>query len=182
MSRRNGDSFIAGANNASILLGRDRLGGVESGYGSVDSPGQGRGAGAVHIITGRVGQDPSIQNDSASVYMSAKTDPDAAAGSESIGTSRKALSGIVARADCIRISSRTDFKLSVGKAYLTIDSSGGVVIEGDISLGQGAAERLIRGDSFSKFWNTVVVPTPMGPSGPPPPIPDNIFSPRSRVA
>ena len=81
----------------------------------------------------------------------------------------------------MRISARTDMKVSVGKAYLLIDSSGAIVIEGDVSLGEGAAERIMRGDAFAQFWSTVTVPTPMGPSGPPPPIPETVFSPRNLV-
>ncbi len=179
--RRTGDTQIAGANNSSILLGRDRLGGVDSGYGSVSSDGGGKGAGALLLSVGRVSEDPSVMEDRASAYLSAKTDVDAAAGTESIGSVRKAVSGVVLRADCIRISARTDFKVSVGKAFLTIDSSGAVVIEGEVSLGHGAVERIIRGDAFARFWNTVTVPTPMGPSGPPPPIPEPVFSPRNKV-
>lgn len=179
--RRQGDFHVAGANNASILLGRDRLGGVESGYGSTNADGGGKGTGAILAVVGRSAEDPKIIDDRASLYISAKTDPDAAVGTESIGSAQKAVSAIVMRADCMRISARTDFKVSVGKAYITIDSSGAVVIEGDVSLGQGAAERIMRGDAFAKFWSTVTVPTPMGPSGPPPPIPESVFSPRNKV-
>lgn len=179
--RRAGDSHVAGSNNACILLGRDRLGGVESGYGTLDAPGSGKSAGAIHAIVGRSTEDPSIASDRATLYMSAKTDPDTAAATESIGSSRKGVSGIVMRADCMRISARTDLKISIGKAYILIDSSGAVVIEGDISLGQDAAERIIRGDAFLKFWNTIIVPTPAGPSGPLPPIPESVFSPRNKV-
>lgn len=179
--RREGDMLVASANNSALLLGRDRSGGVDSGYGSSESDGGGKGTGSIHLMVGRSAEDPSITDDRGSVYLSAKTDPDALAGTESIGEKRKAVSGIVMRADCMRISSRTDFKVSVGKAYLIIDSSGRVIVEGDVSLGQDAAERIMRGDAFSKFWSTVTVPTPMGPSGPPPPIPESVFSPRNKV-
>jgi hypothetical protein len=179
--RREGDLLVAGANNSTIVLGRDRLGPVDSGYGSIDADGAGKGAGAIHMSVGRSAEDPSIADDRATLYASAKTDPDTAAGTESIGQKRTAVSGIVMRADCLRLSARTDFKVSVGKAYITVDSSGAVVIEGAVSLGQDAAERIMRGDAFSKFWNTVTVPTPMGPSGPPPPIPESVFSPRNKV-
>jgi hypothetical protein len=181
MGRRVGDNLIAGANNATILLGRDRQGSVDSGYGSLNDSGKGEGAGAIHLIVGRTGEDPSVETDKATVYLSAKTDPDSLARTEQIGTNRTAQSGIVLRADCTRISSRTDFKVSVGRAYLTMDSSGVVTIEGDISLGEGAAQRIIRGEAFSSFWNTVTVPTPMGPSGPPPPLPAAVFSARNKV-
>lgn len=179
--RRSGDFQIAGSNNSIVVLGRDRLGNVDSGYGSLNSSGGGKKAGAIHAIVGRTSEDPSIADDRATVYISEKTDVDTPIGTESIGENRKSVSGITMRADCIRISARTDFKISVGSAYIIIDSSGNITIEGDVSLGEGAADRIIRGDAFSKFWNSITIPTPMGPSGPPPPIPDTIFSSRNKV-
>ena len=181
LSRRAGDWVAAGQNNASILLGRDRIDRVDSGYGSITSAGGGRGTGAIHAIVGRVGEDPSIENDAATMYMSAKTDPDAPIDTAGIGIDRRANSAITLRADCIRVSARMDLKVSIGQAYLVISSDGSVVIEGNVSLGAGAFDRMIRGDAFAKFWSTVTVPTPMGPSGPPPPIPDNVFSSTNRV-
>lgn len=181
--RRIGDNLIAGANNATVLLGRDRLGRVDSGYGHVNASNGGKGAGAIHLMVGRQGEDPSIENDRASVYVSALTDPDDAAGTQDVGQGPRRLqrSAIIGRADCVRISSRMDLKISVGKAYLTMNSDGSIVLEGDVQLGEGAADRILRGDAFSQFWNTVTVPTPMGPSGPPPPIPPPVFSARNKV-
>lgn len=177
--RRVGDGLLAGANNSCLLLGRDRPGSVDSGYGSLSSRNRGAGAGAAHLVVGRGSEDPSFVDDPATLYLSAINDPDAMAGTDSIGETRRGTSAALLRADCVRIVPRTDFKLSVGKAYILVDSLGGITIEGDISLGQGASERLILGDAFSKFWSTVTVPTPMGPSGPPPPLPDGVFSRRS---
>lgn len=179
--RRIGDMVVAGANNSTILLGRDRVGAIDSGYGARGSSSGGAKAGAIHLMAGRVGEDPSISEDAATVYLSAKTDPDANAATDSFGEVRKEKSAVIMRADCVRIVPRMDFKLSVGSAYLLMDSSGKVTIEGDVSLGEGAAERIIRGEKWSQFWNTVTVPTPMGPSGPPPPIPESVFSPRNKV-
>lgn len=181
LDRRIGDSLLAGANNATILLGRDRLGPIDSGHGHLSSSGKGKAAGAIHLMVGRGGEDPSISEDAATLYLSQKTDPDSAADTAGFGSERKAVSGAVLRADCIRIVPRTDLKVSVGSAYLLMDSSGGVTIEGDVSLGEGAAERIIRGEKWIKFWSTVTVPTPMGPSGPPPPIPPDVFSSRNKV-
>lgn len=180
LSRRVGDSVQAGANNATVLLGRDRSGAVDSGYGSVDADGGGKGSGAIHLVVGRTAEDPSFADDPATVYLSAKNDPDSMAETSSIGEERKAASAVLMRADCVRISSRVDLKISVGKAYILMDSSGQVVIEGNVSLGKEASERLILADQFSTFWNSVTVPTPSGPSGPPPPLPDNVFSKQSR--
>lgn len=181
VSRRTGDSVQAGANNSTLLLGRDRMGSVDSGYGSVGSDGAGKGAGAALLVVGRSQEDPDFLDDSASLCLSAKSDPDRAADTASIGSESRAVSAALLRADCVRITPRVDLKLSVGSAYILVESSGRVVIEGDISLGQDAAERLILADQFSRFWATVVIPTPAGPSGPPPPMPDNVFSKRSRA-
>lgn len=176
--RRQGDHLIAGQNNSTILLGRDRVTGTETGYGSRSSGG--KGAGSMHLIVGRKGQDIS-PDDSATVYLSSKTDPDTQAGTDSVGEPQKEKSAVVMRADCMRMTARTDFKLSVGKAYISITSAGEIVVEGDVQLGKGAADRLMRGDEFAKFWSTLVIPTPAGPSGFPPPIPQSVFSPRNRV-
>src|SRR5687767_1650227 len=85
LRRRLGDTLVAGANNSTILLGRDRLGPVESGYGRLGTDNKGAGAGAIHMMVGRKGEDPSIEEDRASLYMSAMTDPDDAAGTQIVG-------------------------------------------------------------------------------------------------
>jgi hypothetical protein len=178
--RRVGDSLLAGENNATLLLGRDRVGGVDSGYGAIGSS-DGKGAGAIHLVVGRNAEDPSFTDDAATGYLSAKNDPDTMAGTDSFGEVRRAVSAVLVRADCVRVVPRTDLKVSVGKAYILVESSGRIVIEGDISLGKEARERLILADAFSTFWNSVTVPTPAGPSGPPPPLPDNVFSTQSKA-
>lgn len=176
LNRRIGDNMIAGANNATVLLGRDRVDTVASGHGI------GPGSGAIHLIVGRKGEDPSPNEDSATVYMSAKNDPDALVGTDSFGDVRRGVSAVVLRADCVRASARTDFKLSVGKAYLLVTADGTVVLEGDVSLGSGAAQRIIRGDLFSLLFNSHAHPTPMGISGPPAQLmTDSLLSPRNKV-
>ena len=172
LSRRAGDNVLSSQNNSTVILGRDRNGSVDTGYGN------GPGAAAVHVIVGRKGQDPSVNDDAASLYLSQKTDPDRQAGTTDVGPEQTAQSGVIMRADCVRLSGRTDVKVSVGKCYLTMSSDGSIVLDGEISLGAGAVDRLLKGDAFSQFWATVFVPTPMGPSGPPPPIPPNVFSSR----
>lgn len=175
--RRQGDHLIAGQNNSTILLGRDRVTKTDTGYGSRATGG--KGAGSMHLIVGRKGQDISA-DDAASVYLSEKSDPDEQA-QTSFGSSQKEKSVVMMRADCLRVVGRTDFKLSVGKAYISITSEGKIVIEGDVQLGADAGERIIRGEEFAKFWSTLSIPTPAGPSGPPPPIPQSAFSPRNKV-
>lgn len=180
VSRRQGDNLVAGQNNSTILLGRDRMGSVDSGYGSLSSSDKGKGAGAMHLVVGRKDEDPSVKDDAATIYLSAKSDPDAQAGTE-MGAAQKKKSAVVVRADCLRMVPRDDFKLSVGKAYLTLTSAGQIVLEGDVQLGVDAAERIIRGDAFAKVWASHIHPTPSGPSGAPQPLPEAVFSPRNKV-
>lgn len=177
VSRREGDNLVASQSNSTILLGRDRMGSVDSGYGNE------KGCGAMHLVVGRNGEDPKVATDAATIYMSAKTDPDAQAGTAGVGKfDDDGKSGIVMRADCIRFAPRNNFKISVGKAYMTIASDGSIVIDGDVQLGEGAADRIIRGDKFAVSWSSHVHPTPAGPSGPPQPLPESVFSPRNKVA
>lgn len=173
--RRVGDNMLAGANNATLLLGRDRPGSVESGYGSQPR------AGAAHLIVGRKGEDPNPAEDRATFYLSATADPDEIAGTTHVGEARRGVSAAITRGDCVRVSARTDFKISVGRAYLTMDQSGAVTVEGDVSLGHGAADRIIRGDAFASFWANHIHPTPVGPSGTPQPMPPSLLSARNRV-
>ena len=179
ISRRQGDNLVAGQNNATILLGRDRFGPVDSGYGSRDRDG-GKSAGAMHLVVGRKASDPVVADDAATVYLSAKTDPDDQAGTAAVQGTQTGKSAVLMRADCVRIAPRTDFKVSVGRAYLFI-SDGRVVVEGDVQLGEGAAERIIRGEQFQVAYSAHFHPTAVGPSGPPQPLPDNVFSPRNKV-
>lgn len=171
---RTGDALLANQNNASVLLGRDREGSVETGYGNEP------GAGSVHVVVGRRGPDPVVKDDAATLYLSQKSNPDRQADTNGIGsTDRIGRSTAVLRADCVRIAPRLDIKISAGKAWMTISADGTIVLDGEISLGDGARDRLIKGDEFARFWSTLSIPTPVGPSGPPPPLPPNVFSSRT---
>lgn len=181
LSRRQGDNVVAGQNNATILLGRDRDGSVDTGYGSRTHSGGGKGAGAIHAVVGRQSEDPDLWNDDATVYLSAKSDPDTQARTGKIGGRQTETSAVIMRADCVRVVPRTDFKVSVGSAYLLMTSEGKIVLEGDVQLGEGAAERLIRGEAFAAVWAVHGHPTPVGMSGPPQPLPQNVFSPTNKV-
>lgn len=182
VSRRIGDTVVAGTNNSTIILGRDRLGGVDTGYGSAMGPGQGKAAGAMHLVVGRTGEDPDLDTDAASVYLSQRTDPDAAAVTEGVGPStQRDRSAVVFRGDCIRGSARTDIKLSVGRAYILMSSDGRIVVEGDISLGELAAESILKGQSFAAWaaghFHTSAQPgQPTSPALPS--IPSGVFNPR----
>lgn len=175
LNRRVSDTVLSGPNNSVIILGRDRNGTVESGYGSLNSSNSGKNAGSVSIIAGRVNNDPSVLNDSASLYISAKTDPDDIL-KLNVGEQQKEQSAIVGRADCIRISARKDIKLTSENAFITISSDGKITISGNISLGKDASQRLLLADAFSQFWATVIVATPSGPASPLPPLPANVFT------
>jgi hypothetical protein len=129
---------ICGANNTSIVLGRDRPGSRVSGYG-------GRGdtqAGAIDIVVGRMGSfakgfgkegarqwvDPNIKYDAARIYISQKTDVDEnfylAEGK--VGNS-KTKSAIVLKADAVRIVARDGIKLVTRTD--AINSQGGQIAE-----------------------------------------------------
>lgn len=174
LNTRAGDMQLASQNNSTVLLGRDRNGSVTSGYGNEP------GTAAMHMIVGRKGSDPSIVDDAATIYLSQKTDPDVQAGTNGLGQQdRTAQSGAIMRADCLRLSGRVDLKISVGKAWLVMTADGKIVLDGEIQLGDGAADRVIKGDAFARFWSTLTIPTPVGPSGFPPPLPANVFSART---
>lgn len=168
VSKRLGDSLIAGANNATILLGRDRIGSVDSGYGSSSSANGGRDAGAIHAIVGRKSEDPSIANDAATLYISTITDPDVAASTTAVGSGQTGKSGVILRADCVRIVPRVDIKLSVGKAYIWMTADGRVEIDGEISLTKGAANSIVRGEPFQSAYmlHTHLGAAPGTPTGP----------------
>lgn len=170
---RIGDVPTASRNGSEVICERDRVDTVDSGYGTEP------GSGAVRIVAGRRGPDPSVLDDPATIYLSQRTDPDLQAGTEGVGLVQRQASGMIVRADCIRLTARTDLKVSVGRAYLLISSDGQIVLDGEISLGEGAADRIIKGDEFARFWSTLSIPTPVGPSGPPPPLPPSVFSSRT---
>lgn len=174
VNTRSGDMMLGNQNNSVVLLGRDRVSGVGTGYGT------GKGSASIHAVVGRIGNDPVVKDDAATLYLSQKSDPDVQAGTTGVGVQdRIGRSTAVLRADCIRIAPRVDLKISAGKAWITISADGTIVIDGEISLGAGATDRVIKGDAFSQFWSTLSIPTPTGPSGPPPPLPPSVFSSRT---
>lgn len=155
---RAGDLLLCGPNNSSLIMGRDRAGGVDSGHGSEP------GAGAVTIVVGRKGQDPSFSDDSSTLYISAKSDPDSYVDVD-VGSSQKDRASFIAVSDCVRIVARTDLKIVVGRASLVVGQDGTIVIEGEVRIGERAIERAVKGDSFLKHYAThthPVAPTPAG--------------------
>lgn len=104
-------------NNASIVLGRDRTGDKDSGYG-------GRGdtqCGSIDLVVGRYGEesgkpvDPNFTRDAARIYISQKCDVDSAFGivNGKYGES-KTKSTVAIKADGIRIISRENTKIIAG--------------------------------------------------------------------
>ena len=172
VTRRIGDNVIANQNNSTIILGRDRLNSIDSGYGNMPN------AGSIHAVVGRKNENPSVNDDAATLYISSKTDPDEHINTKNIENEQKEKSGAILKADCIRISSRVDIKISVGKSYIYM-SDDKIVLDSNISLGKGAKDRVILGDAFADFWKTVTIPTPAGLSGTPPPLPEYVFSKRT---
>lgn len=173
ISPRLGDTVFQGKNNAAIVLGRDRVTGIDTGYGS--DP----GAGALYLVTGLKSDQMSLSDDKTSIYMSMKTDIDDNAGTANIGTRSKASPGMILRSDHVRVIARESIKISVGKAWMTMTSDGSIILDGDIKLGNGATERLLKGESFSKVFEFHTHPSPVGPTGVPiQKVPESVYSTR----
>jgi len=110
------------SNNAWIVLGRDRPGGSESGYGGSGNT----QAGSVDIVVGRMASveggpnanvtvAPNFFTDAARIYVSQKTDVDTNFGL--VGDAQlTARSAIGLKADGIRVIGREGIKLVTGKA------------------------------------------------------------------
>lgn len=132
-NRADGEVVYENENNAAIILGRDRINSLESGYG-------GRGdtqCGAIDIVVGKgAGKqlydekggknsvDPDFIRDPARIYLSQKTDIDAAFNlvDGSYGEA-KTKSAIALKADNIRLVSRENTKIIAG--IDKINSQGG---------------------------------------------------------
>lgn len=150
--KRPGDASLQGSNNTAIVLGRDR---------------DEKSSGAIRLVAGRKSETPDALSDDATVYVSMKTNPDTVAGTD-FGQPSSDRSAIVCRADCIRIASKRDVKISSSSAYISINSDGSIVLDGDISLGEGAVEHLLKGETFIAWSSAHTHPiVPGGSTGPP---------------
>lgn len=75
----------------------------------------------------------------------------------------------------VSIEKDGSFQVDHDKINVRLDRSGDLSINcvnatiqaENIKLGEEAAESIIKGDTFKKIYDTLVVPTPMGPSGTP---------------
>jgi hypothetical protein len=137
------EKFVAGPNNSSIVLGRDRPRSIFSGYGGMGFT----GAGHIDLVAGRMSHnpmskgplneaiyvDPDFELDAARIYISQKTDIDANLGIDDIhipgyslaargaedsesplGIGTHGRSGIAIKADEVRIVGREDIKIVTG--------------------------------------------------------------------
>lgn len=140
--RRAGDAVLANENNATLILGRDRPGRVDSGYGSS------AGSAAAHLVVGRRGSDPAPMDDAATVYLSARTDPDDLGGTGDVGGPSKGVPAIFLRADCVRVVPRKDLKLVVGGTSVLLQDRQAVLEALGILLGKAAVQPAILGTTY----------------------------------
>jgi len=134
-NRRPSEKVIEGANNASIVLGRDRPGEVGSGYGNET------GAGNIDLVVGRVSRDIRTQEagavsvdtnlsaDASRIYISQKTDVE-----KNFGLHPGASGHSIARA---AIAIKSDKVVLVGREGLGLYSGG------DALNSQGGAIRSV---------------------------------------
>lgn len=134
--RRIGDHVIQGSNNTILIFGTDRPSDHSSGYGTVDAPGQGAGAGSMHAIVGRAGADPNLMSDRSYVYLSMKSDPDKNLTLDNVEGKLTGVSCAIMKSDALRLVFREDIKLSIdnGKNYIFIGKDRSVVRVGDTSI------------------------------------------------
>lgn len=165
--RRDGDVVSEGRNNSLIVLGRDRTGDVDSGNGSQ------KDAGSITLVVGRLSEDLALDDDSATIMLSMKSMPDPLLGTLSDDPKPVA----VIRADRILFVPRQELIIKVGDASITISSNGKVLIEGEVSFGTGAVERVVKESFVNTVYPIHTHATPAGPSGPPVgSVPDAVFS------
>lgn len=173
-NQRVGDRVIHGSNNASIILSRDRVDTRESG--------QKEESGTIDLVVGREKEDIDIDNDSARVYISAKTDGDSNFSLDSFGDTVGGVSYVSAKADQVRLVARDGIKIVVedgptsivmqnGKVTIkakddvdiecknaNIKSDADIVLNagGQVKVGSDAAMHpLVRGDDLKRYLKQV---------------------------
>ena len=126
------ETVFKNANNAWIVLGRDRPGPANSGYGGMGAT----QAASIDIVVGRMGAtkdgpksniytDPNFAGDAARIYISQKTDVDKNFGlvAGNVGLS-EARSAVGIKADAVRLIGREGIKLVTGTVPQELNSSG----------------------------------------------------------
>lgn len=204
-TRRVGDRTLFGSNNSALILGTDRAkkgpATIDDGLGHIDADGKGKGTGAAHLVVGRQDKDgnPDFDKDSAFLYLSMKSEVDKNLGLDQIEKDPGKVATAVVKSDAVRIVVRKDLKIAFdgekSYIYMTKDSitlkiedtgyikiqKGKIIVDADaVELGEGATERVLKGDKFKEFWSKHQHPTGTGPSGPPiePWVDNDLFSQR----
>jgi len=155
------------ANNAYIVVGRDRRSGRASGYG-------GKGdtqCGSIDIVVGRHPcrevnfetqfVNPDFKRDAARIYISQKTDIDDYFGLKP-RPKPKAVSGIGIKADEVRIMARQNLKLVTGMDGFNsrngkLETIGGIhLIAGNRTGGNAALEPLVKGDQLALMFEEIL--------------------------
>lgn len=189
-TKRVGDYVIQGSNNSIIILGTDRANvgsaPISSGLGAPGIGSDGKLAGSIHMITGRIDPkgDPDFDRDRAYFYLSMKTEVD-----KNLGTKMQSdvgqMSAAIIKSDAARLVVRNDLKIVVDgsdsyiwikrgemvlkteKGFVRLVGDKIIVDAGTIELGEGAGEHVILGDSMVGLYNSHVHPTAAGTSGVP---------------
>ena len=161
-----GEKVILGRSNTRIVLGKDRPGGREGGYGGLGDV----GAGSIDIVAEPVrslfvedgeGQycDPSFEYDSARVFVCGKSDIDTYFEISGDNTESKGKSCALIFGDVSRVFSRQDIKLVTG-VYPNNAAGGKINTVGKIQLiGMNQAEKLqpgVLGDNIEEFLNNML--------------------------
>lgn len=114
---RVGDRIIQGSNNATIMLGRDRI--------STRDTGEREAAGTIDLVTGRESADLNMSTDAARVYISAKTNGDTNFELTDFGDDPGVVSYVISKADEVRLVARGGIKLVVEDGPTSIVMQGG---------------------------------------------------------
>lgn len=167
------EKVYSGDNNTYIVLGRDRPGPQSSGYGGLGAS----HAGAISIVAGRQGQaaadvddkertlysDPDQRTDAAFLYISQKTNIDENLGLKPLVTDKllnryatgwaqsEAKSGIVLKADNLRMVARQKIKLVTGTDNKLSTGADSLVSYGiDLIAGNDPADLqpIVKGDNL----------------------------------
>ena len=147
------ETVYEGANNSYIVLGRDRPGSLNKGYG-----GKGHaGAGSIDLVVGRPGGEeervhPNFEKDSARIHISQKTDID---DNFALDVTSKATqsSGIGIKADGVRVIARDSIKL-----VTNTDTDGEVKTGVEIIANNNSStlQPMVKGDNLEEAMNNIV--------------------------
>lgn len=126
------EKVFENANNAAIVIGRDRPGSLSSGYGNMGAT----GAGAIYLKAGmaappkskgveKIYAENNFKTDAAGIYISQMTDIDNNYELAHGTISLRAKSGVGIKADGVRIIARENIKLVTGPFVKEQNSLGG---------------------------------------------------------